>query len=163
MITGSTSNIVNIAKASFEKRHKGGSSSDYLTNKKSKIAYCNKTNCMQPYNRVSSYNEKNLIENGKILDIIDQSGGVDPNHKYDMVNNLYSELDLSGVSVITDVSDNEITNIDISLVPFYESYNIDTDSSLFNNSMCNPNKYVNYMTPNLTYVPPTTVLFNRPL
>ena len=118
---------------------------------------------MQPYNRVSSYNEKNLIENGKILDIIVQSGGIDPNHKYDMVNNLYSELDLSGVSVITDVSDNEITNIDISLVPFYESYNIDTDSSLFNNSMCNPNKYVNYMTPNLTYVPPTTVLFNRPL
>ena len=157
----STSNIMNIAKCSFEKKTKGTSSGDYLTNKKSKLAYCNKNVCSSEYNRVSSYSEKVLIRNGEHLDIISNNDGVDPDHKYDMINNLYSELDLSGVSVVTDISDNNLTNIDISLIPLYESYNVDINSSLFNNSMCNVNKYVKYMKPNLTYVAPTTVLFNR--
>jgi hypothetical protein len=157
----SSSNITNIAKCSFEKKKKGGSSSDYLTNKKSKIAYCNKNGCSREYNRVSSYSEKALIRNGEHLDLIAQNNGVDPDHKHDLINNLYSELDLNGVYVITDISGNELTNIDISLIPFYESYNIDINSSLFNNSMCNVNRYVKYMKSNLNYVPPTTILFNR--
>lgn len=155
----STSNIFNVAKSTFEKKTKGTSSGDYLKNKKSKITYCNGQSCGKPM-RVSSYDQKVLYQNGKYLNDIDQTG-VDPNHKYDLINNLYSELDLSGAFVVTDISNNDLTNIDISLIPFYENYMVDPDSSLFNNSMCNPNKYVNYMIPNTNYVPPTTVLFNR--
>ena len=138
---------------------KGGSSGDYLKNKKSRLTYCNGQSCGKPM-RVSSYDQKFLYQNGEYLNNVDKYG-VDPNHKFDMINNLYSELDLSGAFVVTDISDNYLTNIDISLIPFYESYIVDPDSSLFNNSMCNPNNYVQYMTPNENYVPPTTILFNR--
>jgi hypothetical protein len=155
----STSNIFNVAKSTFEKKMRGTTSGDYLKNKKSKLTYCNGQSCGNPL-RVSSYDQKFLYQNGKYLNEIMQNGFVDPNHKFDMINNLYSELDLSGAFVVTDISDNNLTNIDISLIPFYENYMVDPDSSLFNNSMCNTNKYVNYMTSNLNYVPPTTVFFN---
>ena len=156
----SNSNISNLAKASFEKVQKGTTSGDYLKNKKSKLAYCNNQSCGGKMSRVTSYDQKNLFENGKYLDSINNDSP-NPNHKYDLINNLYSKMDLAGTHVVTDVSNNEPTCIDISLIPFYESYNVDPDSSLFGNSECNINHFVNYMVPNLDYVPPPTVLYNR--
>lgn len=152
-------NITNLAKPTFEKINKATTSGDYLKNKKSKIAYCNSQSCGK-MSRAKSYDEKNLFNNGKYLDELDNNK-LNPNHKYDLAYSLYSALDLSGAYVVTDVSNNDPTCIDISLIPFYESYNIDTDDSLFGDSNCNSLNYVNYMTTNLDYIPPTTVLFNR--
>jgi hypothetical protein len=150
------SNITNLAKPTFDKFNKGTTSSDYLKNK---IAYCNGSSCGN-MSRVRSYDEKNLMSNGKYLSDIDKIG-INPNYKYDLGISLFTTLDLNGTYVVTDVSNNEPTCIDISLIPFYESYNIDTDNSLFGDSKCNTLNYVNYMTPNLNYVPPTKILFNR--
>ena len=155
------STITNIARPAFETINKGTSSGDYLKNKKSKLAYCNSKSCGGKPAQVSSYSQKLLFENGKYLNTIKNSGTLNPNHKHDLINNLFSAVDLSGTNVITDVSNNEPTCIDISLIPFYESYNIDTDGSLFGNSICTINNYVDYMVPNLNYLPPPTVLFNR--
>lgn len=152
-------NITNLAKPSFEKLNKSSSSSDYLKNKKSKIAYCNSDNCGK-LTKARSYDEKNLYNNGKYLNEISKLG-FDPNHKYDLGYNLYSALDLSGTYVITDVSNNDYTCIDISLIPFYESYNIDTTDALFGDSYCNSLNYAQYMKDNLDYIPPTTVKYNR--
>ena len=161
MSSTQNSAITNIAKATFEPINKGTSSGDYLKNKKSKLAYCNSQSCGGKPAQVSSYSQKLLFENGKYLNTIKNSGTLNPNHKHDLINNLFSAVDLSGTNVITDVSNNEPTCIDISLIPFYESYNIDTDGSLFGNSICTINNYVDYMVPNLNYLPPPTVLFNR--
>lgn len=152
-------NITNLAKPTFEKDNRSTTSGDYLKNKKSRIAYCNSQSCGK-MSRAGSYAEKNLFNNGKYLNELDNNE-FNPNHKYDLGYSLYSALDLSGTFVVTDISNNEPTCIDISLIPFYESYNIDTDNSLFGDSNCNSLNYINYMTPNLDYVPPTTVLFNR--
>ena len=152
-------NITNLAKPTFEKLHRVTTSGDYLKDKKSRIAYCNSQSCGK-MSRAGSYAEKNLFNNGKYLDELDKNV-FNPNHKYDLAYNLYSSLDLSGTYVVTDISNNEPTCIDISLIPFYESYNIDTDNSLFGDSNCNTLNYASYMTSNLDYVPPTTVKFNR--
>lgn len=155
----SSNNITNLAKPTFLKLKQGTESSDYLKNKKSKLIYCNQGKCGR-LNASTSYNERNLYNNGKILN--DQGENtLNPNHKYDLINNLFSTLNLDGTYVVTDVSNNEPTCIDISLIPFYESYNIDPDDSLFGDSSCSVNNFVHYMTPNLDYVAPPTVLYNR--
>jgi hypothetical protein len=154
------SNIRNFAKGSFEKIHKGTSSGDYLKNKKSKLTYCNNQSCGGKIARATSYEQRNLFENGKFLDSI-KSNSINPNHKHDLINNLYSSLDLKETYILTDVETNQPTCIDISLIPFYESYNVDPDSSLFGSSECTTNNYVNYMVSNMDYVPPPTILFNK--
>ena len=153
--------FTNYARPTFETIKKGDSSSDYLKNKKSKLSFCNGGGGCGRLNKSNSYNEKNLFNNGKLLNEIVLVNGINPNHKYDLINNLFSTMDLTDTLIITDVINNEPTCIDISLIPFYESYNIDTNSSLFGSSECDTNNYVHYMTENLDYVAPPTVLFNR--
>jgi hypothetical protein len=152
-------NITNLGKPTFDKLNKSITSSDYLKNKKSRIAYCNSQTCGK-LSRTISYDEKILFNNGKYLSKADNNE-FNPDHKYDLSYSLYSALDLSGTFIVTDISNNEPTCIDISLIPFYESYNIDTDNSLFGDSGCNTLNYVQYMTNNLDYIPPTTVKYNR--
>jgi len=154
----SRTNITNLAKSTFDKVKKITSSSDYLKNKKSRMAYCN-GGSYGNMSRVRSYDEKNLLKNGKYLTNLDNYD-IDPDHKFDLVVNLYTTLDLSGAYVITDINTNEPTCLDISLIPFYESYNIDLDSSLFGDANCTSLNYVSYMTTNLDYVPPPTVKYN---
>lgn len=154
----SSNSISNFGKSTFEKIKKVTESSDYLKNKKSKLIYCNGGKCGR-LNPSTSYNERILYNNGKLINN-NEDGLI--NHKYDLVNNLFSTLDLNGSYVVTDISNNDsTTSIDISLIPLYEHYNIDSDNSLFGNSSCSSNNFVNYMTPNLDYVAPTTVLYNR--
>lgn len=155
-----SNNITNLAKPTFEKIKKGTESSDYLKNKKSKLIYCNGGKCGR-LNKSTSYNERILYNNGKLINDNGDGLTINPNHKYDLVNNLFSTMDLNGAYVITDVSNNDPTCIDISLIPFYGNYNIDPDDSLFGDSSCSANNFVNYMTTNLDYVAPTTVLYNR--
>ena len=160
MSTNSTTTLFNLAKSTFEMARKSNTSSDYIKNKKSKLIYCNEGQCGR-LSKTNSYNEMNLYNNGKLLNTIIEFGTVEPHRKHDLINNLYSTMDLSGALVITDISNNEPTCIDISLIPFYESYNIDSDASLFGDTECSVNNFVRYMTPNLDYVAPTTVLYNR--
>jgi hypothetical protein len=91
---------------------------DYINKKKAKTINCNK--------KCNVYCEKTI--NNANLNI-----------------NLITELDLTDVSVISNV------NTDVSPTPFlptdvpYLDYNIDPSGNLFGNTICGINNYVNYM------------------
>ena len=131
---------INIAKKAFELPNKGGSSSDYLTNKKSKLLVCNRQgNCNNK--KVSSYEQKILIDNGKLIET--------PLDTYtnDLYSNLRMQLDYSGAKLVTDISSNNVTCINVSLLPFYNSYKIDEDGDMFGKTVCAENNFVNYRVP----------------
>ena len=127
----------NIAKQAFEIPNKGGTSGDYLTNKKSRLLYCNRAGICNNKG-VKSYAEKRLIDNGRMLDSPIEA------ITYDLYSNLQTHLNYSGVKIITDVSNNDTTCIDGSLLPFYDSYRIDVDGSMFGKTVCAENNYVNF-------------------
>ena len=137
----------NIARQAFEIPNKGGSSSDYLTNKKSKLMFCNRSGICNNKG-VKSYAEKVIIDNGRLLE-----SPVDA-ITYDLYSNLQTQMDYSGARLITDISNNSITCINVALIPFYDNYRTDIDGSMFGKTVCSENNFVNFRE---AYIPlPTT-------
>ena len=142
----------NIAKQTFDIPNKSGSSSDYMRNKKSKMMYCNRSgHCNNK--GVSSYEEKNLIQNGRMIE--------EPLFEItnDLHSNLVTQLNYSNVKILVDVSGNKITDIDMNVRPLYDKYRIDPDGSMFGNTVCAENNMVNYRVP---YIPlPTQTVYKN--
>lgn len=135
--------MYNFAKQSFEIPNKGGSSSDYMKNKKSKLMYCNRSgHCNNK--GVSSYAEKNLIQNGRMIDEPVDSV------TFHLYSNLDTQLNYSNVKTVTDVTNNDTTTIDMNNLPFYASYSVDPDGSMFGNTVCAENNLLHYRVP---YIP----------
>ncbi len=129
-----------IANRTFEISNKGTSSGDYLKNKKSKLMYCSRQGICNN-KKVTSYEQRNMIESGRLLDEpIDQ-------YTYDLNSNLKMQLDFAGTRIITDVVTGENTPINLASIPFYETYRIDKDGTLFGKTVCAENNYVNYRIP----------------
>jgi len=130
----------NIANRTFEISNKATSSGDYLKNKKSKLMYCSRQGICNN-KKVTSYEQRNMIESGRLLDA--------PNNQYtyDLNSNLEMQLDFSDTHVVTDVETKLNTAINIGNTPFYRYYNIDKDGTLFGKTVCAENNYVNYRTP----------------
>lgn len=130
----------NIANRTFEISNKGSSSGDYLKNKKSKLMYCGRQGICNN-KKVTSYEQKNMIEAGRLLEShVDQ-------YTYDLHSNLEMQLDFSNTRIVTDITTGENTPINIGITPFYRYYNIDKDGTLFGKTVCAENNYVNYRTP----------------
>jgi len=144
---------ISIGKQAFEIPKKGGSSSDYLRNKKSKIMVCNQ-NGICDNKKVSSYEQKRLVDNGKLLQAPDDQ------LTYDLYSSLQTQLDYEGTHIVTDVSSGFITCISNKNVPFYGTYSIDPDGIMFGNTECSRNNYVNYRVP-YSYAPGYTVYQNN--
>ncbi len=143
---------MSVANRTFEISKKGTSSGDYLKNKKSKLMYCNRQGICNN-KKVTSYEQKNMIETGRLLDDpIDQ-------YTYDLQSNLEMQLDFSATRLITDVLTGENTAINIGITPFYRYYNIDKDGTLFGKNPCDENNFVNYRTPMQT-LPEQKVYWN---
>jgi hypothetical protein len=143
---------MSVANRTFEISKKGTSSGDYLKNKKSKLMYCNRQGICNN-KKVTSYEQKNMIETGRLLDDpIDQ-------YTYDLQSNLEMQLDFSATRLITDVLTGENTAINIGITPFYRYYNIDKDGTLFGKTPCDENNFVNYRTPMQT-LPEQKVYWN---
>ena len=142
----------NIAKQTFDIPNKSGSSSDYMRNKKSKMMYCNRSgHCNNK--GVPSYEEKNLIQNGRMIE--------EPLFEItnDLHSNLVTQLNYSNVKILVDVSGNKITDIDMNVRPLYDKYRIDPDGSMFGNTVCAENNMVNYRVP---YIPlPTQTVYKN--
>jgi len=140
-----SSAFTNLAKPTFETYSKIGSSSDYLTNKKSRLAYCNTAQNTCGKMRVRTYGERTLYETGRLLETTNQQ-----HNKTNLINNLYSAIDLSGVVTVSDVSGNTPvpTLIDLSILPFYGQYLVDPKAELFGNTQCSENNIVQYTKPN---------------
>jgi hypothetical protein len=143
---------INVANRAFEISNKGSSSGDYLKNKKAKLMYCGRQGICNN-KKVTSYEQKNIIENGRLLEQpMDQ-------YTYDLNSNLEMQLDFTGTRLITDVDTKETTPINIGLTPFYRYYNVDIDGTLFGKTVCAENNFVNYRKP-VQQLPPQKVYWN---
>ena len=141
----------NAANKTFDIPNNSGSSSDYMRNKKSKLMYCNRSgHCNNK--GVSSYAEKNLIQNGRMIE--EPVDGV----TYDLHSNLVTQLNYNNVLTISDLSGNK-TTIDMNARPLYYVYNIDPKGSMFGKTVCAENNMVNYRVPYVP-IPPQTVYKN---
>ena len=150
----------NSAITSFERIQPIISSSDYLKNKKSKLTYCKANNCTK-LTQASSYDQMNLFNNGQYLESVAGDPLLVGNYKSGLISTLYTAMDLTGVLIVTDLIDNEATCIDISLIPFYENYSIDYNSTMFGNTPCSLNNYFIYQKSNMSFVPPTDVRYSK--
>lgn len=92
--------------------------------------------------KVTSYEQKSIIQAGQLLNT--------PQDQYtnDLHSNLETQLDFTGIRVITDVTTGEVTPINIGLTPLYRYYSVDVDGSLFGKTTCAENNYVNLRIPN---------------
>jgi hypothetical protein len=132
----------NLAKQTFDIPNNAGSSGDYIKNKKSKLMYCNRSGYCNNKG-VSSYEEKNIIQNGRMIEEpVDSITN-------DLHSNLKTQMDYNNVKTFTDLSGNA-TTIDMVIRPLYFAYNIDPKGSLFGNTPCSENNMVHYRVP---YVP----------
>lgn len=130
---------------------------DYITNKKAKLAFCNGNNkkgCNKN-NKVSSYSQYNLFNQGRYLDALDR-GCILPFDKTNLITGLYSKMDLKGVCTV--IHGNPCSQIDscsgclsgaqiIASSPgaFYLTKTIDPLGSLFGKSPCGINNFTRYM------------------
>lgn len=132
----------NIAKNTFDIPNNAGSSGDYIKNKKSKLMYCNRSGYCNNKG-VSSYAEKFLIDNGRMIE--EPVDGV----TNDLHSNLFTQLNYDNVLTLSDLSGNS-TTIDMNVRPLYWAYKIDPNGSMFGKTVCAENSMINYRVP---YVP----------
>lgn len=148
---------INFAKQTFDLPNNSGSSGDYIKNKKSKLLYCNRSgHCNNK--KVSSYADKNIIQNGRMLEEpLDEV-------TYDLHSNLVTQLDYNNVKTYVDISNNQPTAIDLAFatgnaIPLYALYSIDPDGAMFGKTVCADNNLVTYRTA-YTPLPPQTIYKN---
>ena len=121
--------------------------SDYITNKKARLATCDKKVCSSKM----SYNQYNLSNRGRSLALARKIDTAD------LIYGLYSKMNLSKVCTVVDgfpcinldtcTACDAPTIIDIapSAYPFYITNTIDPVGELFGNSSCGKNNFINYM------------------
>lgn len=130
--------------------------SDYITNKKSKLAYCNAPDkCAK---NSSSYNQMNLLNNGRRLsNKYLANNGLIPFNKSNLIAGLYSKMDLENVCTL--INGFPCNNIDTSCVacqnavsinsgdsvPLNWTNTIDPVGALFGNTPCGIENFTKYM------------------
>ena len=128
--------------------------SDYITNKKSKLNYCNDNICKKIV-QFSNYNQYNLFNNGRYLFALDTKKII-PFNKTDLIAGLYSKMNLTNVCTVIngppcskiescDNCSNVVTVDANSSKPFYVTNTIDPIGELFGNSQCGINNFIDYM------------------
>jgi len=130
--------------------------SDYITNKKARLAYCNASDkCAK---NSSSYNQMNLLNNGRRLsNKYLANNGLIPFNKSNLIAGLYSKMDLENVCTL--INGFPCNNIDTSCaacqnavsinsgasVPLNWTNTIDPVGALFGNTQCGIENFTNYM------------------
>jgi len=125
--------------------------SDYIQNKKAKIVYCNnkKTQLEQ-----KSQSNLMLYYKGQLLhNYTDPSCNSSLFNNANLVTGLYTQENLEGVNVLSDISGNSPTIVDPLNSPFYKYYVIDPSGQLFGNTPCGINNFTSYMSTNIQLSP----------
>jgi hypothetical protein len=144
------------AKPTFGTLRQNTFQSDYITNKKSKLAYCNAPDkCAK---NSSSYNQMNLFSNGRRLsNKYLANNGLIPFNKSNLIAGLYSKMDLENVCTLingfpcnnidtscdacqTEVSINFATDL-----PLIWTNTIDPVGALFGKTQCGIENFTDYM------------------
>ena len=123
--------------------------SEYLHNKKARATYCVANKCA-PSIKVYSESDRLLFNKSNQLSLYPCANAI---NKANLNINLLTRLNLRNVPVIQDASSGAIpSTITLDSVPFLD-YVIDPSGSLFGNSICGINNYLNYLTPNTQVSP----------
>ena len=122
-------------------------SGDYTYNKKATATYCSSNVC-SPSLTVGSSNNLLLFKRANRLSVFPCLNSI---NKANLNINLISKLDLNGVAVIQDFSNNAVpSTITTTSIPFLD-YNIDPSGNLFGNTICGINNFENYMVYDASY------------
>jgi hypothetical protein len=147
------------AKPTFGTLTKVGYQSDYISNKKANLLYCNnrdKTNCNKlTKSKVSNYANYNLFYTGRYLNAVN-NGCVLPFNKTNLIAGQYSKMNLTDVCTVSKGSpcpiDNDCSGCSEPIIidsnssePFYQEYTIDPLGLLFGKSTCGINNFTKYM------------------
>ena len=129
---------------------------DYISKKKARASFCNANNC-SPTLKVGTQTNLLLFNKSNMLSVYPYKNFIDKNN---LNINLITQLDLSGVSVILDQTNNtipcSINGIDSAILP-YLTYNIDPSGELFGNTTCGIDNYLNYIMYTSPQVIPTQI------
>jgi len=153
------------ANEAFGKAKKVGYASDYLENKKAKLAYCEKTlspnktilySCNK-LTRSNSFEGLYLFNRGRLInDVV--TGRIPYFNKDNLEVNLYTKENVTNVNVIqgaVPAPNSPIT---------FTNYRIDPCGELFGSSQCGVGNFVNYLQLNSIDLcnPPTTIEYAPP-
>jgi len=140
----------NSGRSTFGTFREPSDAGNYILNKKAKTMYCKPNICT--YNKyvgsesnLLTLNRANRLTFYYCRDV----------NKSNLNINLITKLNLENVSVIkNNVTDTSPTTIDRATTNPYLKYTIDPNGSLFGNTICGENNYVNYQEYNPYYIMP---------
>jgi hypothetical protein len=145
------------AKPAFGTIHTHAYASDYLENKKAKLAFCSGPSYCNRLLKGKNYEQRLLFQKGFYLNNLEKCT-ILPFNKANLEVGLYAKENLHNITVLENESTNVTpTTINTSATPFYKTYTIDPSGQLFGNTPCGILNYTRYMEIN----PPTiTTLSN---
>lgn len=145
------------AKPTFGTVHSNYYASDYLENKKAKLAFCSGPSYCNRLRKGKSYEQRLLFQKGVYLNNLEKCT-IFPFSKANLVAGLYAKENLNNVTVLKNASTGVTpTTVNTSASPFYKTYTIDPSGQLFGSTPCGIFNYTRYMEIN----PPTiTTLSN---
>jgi hypothetical protein len=144
----------------FGKVKESQTSGDYITNKKTKYTFCNPNLC-HPNKNVNTESNLLMLKRANALAFYPCLETFDSTQLYI---NLYTKLNLTGVTSFTDASGVTApvtlskyppTLINVSNIPF-TNYFADPSGSLFGNTVCGENNWQNYIVYNNNTTTPST-------
>jgi len=122
--------------------------SDYLENKKAKLAFCRGPSYCNRLRKAKTYEQRLLFQKGAYLNNLEKCS-IYPYNKANLQVGLYAKENLNNVSVLENsVSKITPTTIDTSASPFYQTYIIDPSGELFGITPCGIFNYTRYMETN---------------
>ena len=155
---------INSRKNTFGVFNEPQNAGDYINNKKAKASFCKSYNnrCLKLKNTYCSEDScfSSTINSQNNLLLLKRAAKIDNNFKYvDYMNtsnlnmNLITKLNLANVNVVnpTHVQPPNIDAPCTTNIPPYLYFNIDPDGSLFGNTTCGINNFLNYVECNDTY------------
>jgi hypothetical protein len=117
---------------------------NYIYNKKARATYCVANSC-QPSIKVYSESDRLLFNKSNQLSLYPCANEINTSN---LNINLITTLDLSGVAVIKDLSNNTVpAAINPNSIPFLR-YQIDPSGNLFGNTICGINNFTKLLVPN---------------
>jgi hypothetical protein len=121
---------------------------NYIHNKKARATYCVANSC-QPSIKVYSESDRLLFNKSNQLSLYPCANGI---NTANLNINLITKLDLTGISVVKDLSNNTVpAEIDPNSIPFLR-YEIDPSGNLFGNTVCGINNFTKLLVPNVNNI-----------
>ncbi len=146
------------AKPTFGTLRPVGFQSDYIVNKKSKIAYCNSSSPCEKNIYAPNYNQMNLFNNGRrrSVNYLANNNLLPFLNKSNVIAGLYSKMDLTNVCTLINgfpcnkidscsACKNAVSVDSSSTSPLNWTNTIDPVGELFGNTPCGIENFTNYM------------------